>query len=102
MSLIETINQELIEAGFTVNDNLYTIEKVYQSGYMIINGVRHVQEQKQIIQLEYIGDGCELDDERNEIEGTEFCGFDIKDNEGGSLTTVYIKSLDELRFYINI
>ena len=102
MSLIESINQELIEVGFTIDDNMYTFERTVQTGFMVINGVRHVQEQKQTFLREYIGDGCEVDNEGVDIDGTHFCGFDLKDEGGYSLTTVYVKNLDELRCYINI
>lgn len=102
MSRIETINQQLLDAGFVINDHEYIFEKMVQTGYMIINGVKHVQEEKRVLKMEYIGDGCEIDCDGNDIEDADFCGFDIKDENGYSLTTIYITNIDDLIFYVNI
>ena len=99
MSTFELIHKELQDFGFEVEDKLYTYVKTVQH-QMIINGVPHVQEHKQLFRMEYIGDGCELDNEHNELEGTEFCGFDIKDEENYSVTTIFIKCLKDLLFYV--
>lgn len=101
MSKIETINNELIDMGFTINDSIYTLEQT-SAHTIIINGRRMVQEEKHILRMDYIGDGCELDENNNEIEGTEICGFDVKDEDGNSLTTIYISSGKDLLNFINI
>lgn len=99
--MIESINKELQEIGFDIDEKLYTLEKTFYNR-MIINGREHVQEQKTIFQMEYVGDGCELDSDGNEIEDTCFCGFDIKDTDGYSLTTVFVTCLEDIRYYVNI
>ena len=101
MSKIEQINKELENMGFVIKDNLYVLERISHNN-IIINGRHMVQEQKHIFQMEYVGDGCELDENNNEIEGTEICGFDVKDEDGNSLTTIYISSGKDLLNFINI
>lgn len=99
MSRIESIKQELLDFGF-INDGNFFIHEKEINHTIVINGVPHNQTQRQIFKMEYIGDGCELDSESNEIEGTEFSGFDIKDENDDSVTTIYIKNLEELRYYV--
>ena len=101
MSKIEQINKELENMGFVIKDNLYVLERISHNN-IIINGRHMVQEQKHIFQMEYVGDGCELDDDHNEIEGTEFCGFDIKDENNCSLTTIYVSCAKEFHHFLNL
>lgn len=101
MSKIETINNELINLGFVIEDNRYTFERVTYNT-MFFNGQRIAQEQKHVFVMQYIGDGCELDDSDNMIEDSELCGFDILDDEGFSITTIFVSCLDDLRVFINI
>ena len=101
MSKIETINNELINLGFVIEDNRYTLEKITYNT-MIFNGQRIAQEQKHVFEMHYIGDSCEIDDSDNIIEDSEMCGFDILDDEGFSITTIFVSCLDDLRLFVHI
>lgn len=102
MSKYDTIKQGLIDKGFSVNEEeLFTFERVSQN-HIVINGQHAIQEQKHIFQMKYIGDGIELDSENNEIEGSEFCGFDVLDEEGHSITTIYVQELEQFRHFLRL
>lgn len=102
MSLFDTIKQGLVDKGFTVDDeNLFTFERVQQN-HIIINGQHAIQEEKHILQMRYIGDGCELDNKGNEIENSEFCGFDILDEQGHSVTTLYVQEVEQFRHFLRL
>ena len=101
MDKFELINEELRNIGFVIEDDVYTLEKVSYSN-IIFNGHLTQQEHKQLLIMNYIGSGCEIDDSDNEIENSEIYGFDILYEEGFSLTTVYASNIDDLKFLINI
>ena len=101
MSKLEAINQALIEIGFIIEDVMYTLERKSQK-HFVINGQHQVQEFTHIFKMSYIGDAIFLDDENNEIEGSELCGFDVLDEQEHSLTTLYVESVNDLRYYLNI
>lgn len=98
----DTIKEGLVNAGFMVDDNnKFTFEKIHQN-HIIINGQHGIQEEKHIFQMQYIGDGCELDDDHNDIEGKEFCGFDILDEGGHSVTTIFVSDVDDFRKFLRL
>lgn len=101
MTKIEEINKDLLNMGFTIDGENYIYEKVIHN-QIIVNGQRMVQEQKVQIGMTYIGDGCELDENNNEIEGTTFCGFELKNENGESLMTVYVSDAKDFYYYINL
>lgn len=98
---IDTINKELEDLGFNIDGNIYTLEKTYTQN-IIINGRKMVQEHKQIFTMEYIGDGCELDEDHNEIEDSTFCEFDIKDENNCSVTVICVTCANDFRHFLNI
>lgn len=100
MSKIESINSELKKLGFKIDGDDYTYTKTSYST-IIYNGRPMQQEHKQVLNMKYIGDGCELDDSDNEIEGSELCGFDILD-EGHSVTTIFVSCVDDFLSFINL
>lgn len=101
MAKIDSLNEELLEVGFTIDNDEYTFEKVaYRT--IIINGVRREQQQTQIFMMRYIGDGCELDDDNNEIEGTEMCGFDILDENKQTVHTIFITDSEQIRTLVQL
>lgn len=103
MSKIDLINQALLEVGFIIEDVKYKYEHVSATQHIVVNGKHHIQEQRNIFCMLYIGDGCELDEDHNEIEGTEICGFDILDKEDGyPVTTVYVSDVDQLRRFLRL
>ena len=91
MGNLNSIYQKLIEVGFVENGDEYKFEHVQQQ-QIIINGVPHVNETKRVIRVKYIGDGCELDEDNNNIDGTEMFGFNIYAGEESTYpeTTVYV------------
>lgn len=101
MSKLDLINQTLTDLGFIIEDVRYTFEKVSYN-HMVINGRHHTQEQKQIFTMLYIGDACEVDDDHNDLEGTEMCGFDILDENEYPFTTIFIEDANDLRFYFRL
>ena len=101
MCKIEEFNQKFTDLGFVIDGDDYKYVKTSQR-YIIINGQQHVQEQQQILHMRYVGDGCELDSESNEIEGTQFCEFEILDEYNHSITTICCSTINEFLGFINL
>lgn len=102
MTKFEIIKDGLLNKGFTVDDeSVFTFEKVSYN-HIIINGQHATQEEKHIFQMKYIGDGCEIDPDGNDIKGTEFCGFDVLDEGGHSVTTIYVQELEQFRHFLRL
>lgn len=98
---LDEINNDLINLGFKITKNDYIYEKLIQNK-IIVNGQPMIQEQKMQINMTYVGDCSELDENDNEIENSTMCGFDIKDETGCSLITVFLSNAHELKNYINL
>ena len=43
-----------------------------------------------------------IPENNNEIEGTTFCGFELKNENGESLMTVYVSDTKDFYHYINL
>lgn len=101
MSKIDLINQGLIEVGFIIDGIEYSYQKEIQHN-LIVNGVHQVHYQTQLFLMKYIGDGCEVDENHNDIEGTEFCGFDILDEEKYPVHTIFVDNIEQLRSLLRL
>lgn len=96
----DKLNGELKSAGFEIEDDLYTLDKVtYQT--TIINGRQFQQPQHTILRLKYIGDGCEVDDSDECIEGSDFFEFGVMDGDEVAVT-ICVRDFGELKDYITI
>lgn len=100
-SKIDEINNELVKLGFKITKNNYVYEKIIHNK-IVVNGQPMIQEQKVQINMTYVGDCSELDENDNEIQNSTMCGFDIKDETGNSLLTVFLSHANELKNYINL
>lgn len=98
MSKIEEFKNKIEELGFEVDGDIFTLTQV-QRQQMFVNGQPMVQEHKRELKLVHIGEGCEVDDEGNKIEGTEMFGLDIV-QDGEMRETIYVRDFDEFRSYI--
>lgn len=100
MEKFDKLNNDLKSAGFKIEDDLYTLDKVtYQT--TIINGRQFQQPQHSILKMKYIGDGCEVDDSEECVDGTEFFEFGIMDGDEMAVT-ICIRDFEELKEYINV
>ena len=103
MSKIDLINSALLDVGFIIDDIKYKFEHVISVQHVIVNGKHHQVENKGYLHMLYIGDGCEVDETHNEIEGTEMCGFDILDEEDGfPVHTVFVDGVEQLRSFLRL
>ena len=101
MRKIDSINKGLEKLGFKIDGERYSFVQVsYHT--MVINGQPIKQTQEHVLNMLYIGDGCEVDENHNDIEGTELCGFDIRDEEDHSLTTIFVATLDDFMSFIGL
>lgn len=99
MTKFETLQKDLKEIGFKIEDNLYILDKVtYQT--MIVNGQMYKQPEHHKFVMEYIGEGCQVDDSDCDIECTEFFEFSIGDEENS--TVICIENLEDLKSFINV
>lgn len=91
MGNLDSIYQRLTEVGFVESNDEYRVERIQQQ-HFVINGVPKINEIKHVLRLKYIGDGCELDENNKDIEGTEMHGFDIfvGDESTYPETTVFV------------
>ena len=99
MSKIEEFKFEIEKLGFEIEGDVFTLTQV-QRQQMFVNGRPMVQENKHELKLEYIGDGCEVDDEGNDIEGTEMIGLNIIQDDV-LRETIYIRDFNEFKEYIS-
>lgn len=99
MSKIEEFKFEIEKLGFKIEGDVFTLTQV-QRQQMFVNGRPMVQENKHELKLEYIGDGCEVDDEGNDIEGTEMIGLNIIQDDV-LRETIYIRDFNEFKEYIS-
>ena len=98
---LESLIPDLEEIGFKIDENKFTFDRISYST-MIVNGQPFRQEHHNTLTLLYIGDGCEVDEEGNDIEGTEFCEFDILDEEGHGMMVVGISNIENLKSMIGL
>lgn len=97
---IDEINDGLKSIGFTIEDDVYTLDRVsYKT--VVVNGVQHKQPIQSKFQLKYFGVGCEVDDSDSDIEGTEFHQFGVVDEDGIDVE-FSVSDFDELKEYLGI
>lgn len=99
MSKIEEFKTEIEKLGFKIDGDVFTLTQV-QRQQMYVNGRPMVQEHEHELKLEYIGDGGEVDDDENIIEGTEMIGLNII-QDGTPRETIYIKDIEEFKNMLN-
>lgn len=99
MTKFEQLQKDLKEIGFEIDDNSYILDRVtYQT--IQVNGQIYKQPEHHKLIMNYIGEGCEVDDSDCDIEGTEFYEFEIGDDENS--TVICIENLEDLKSFINV
>lgn len=98
MSKIEEFKSEIEKLGFEIDGDIFTLTQVERQ-QMYVNGRPMVQEHKHELKLVYIGEGCEVDDAGNKIEGTEMFGIDII-QDGEPRETLYVKNFEEFKNFM--
>lgn len=76
MNKLEEIDKYLIDAGFTKNNNTYTVKVKGPDQVVIVNGQRMVHNNVQEISFEYVGEGENMTDEVP-IYGFKIFGDDV-------------------------
>lgn len=99
MSKIEEFKSEIEQLGFKIDGDVFTLTQVERQ-QMYVNGRPMVHENKHELKLIYIGDGYEVDDDENKIDGTEMFGLDVIQDDVPR-ETLYIRNFKEFKEFIN-
>lgn len=99
------ITEELMQLGFTREDDLFIFDNVTYNT-VLINGQQYKQPQHNYIYLQYIGDGCVMNDDYGESDSDEnievFSEFDVLDENKEPAITICAYDINDIKSFLNI
>lgn len=93
MDTFETLKKEFTDNGFTIEDDMFTFERVSYNT-MNINGRTFKQPQKSIFKMKYISEGSLSDPDSS--ESSPIYQFDVLNNNDEPVVTVCISKFEDL------
>lgn len=96
------ISKELEQLGFKKENDMFIFDNVTYNN-MIINGRQFQQPQHNYIYLQYIGEGCIMNEDSDINENTTtFSQFDVLDENKEVIVTICAYDINDIKFFLEI